>query len=118
MKTKDLEKLNKLTIERYMQLSKLYTTTEIVGLINDWSIDGCNKGYAVFDYDCLGLLEIEKIDELEVFETDSDAIKQAIKDGIKIIPTEELPLNLPNSMYYCGFIDTEENRKNLENYAK
>lgn len=52
-----------------------------------------SKGYEVTDYGGTGLLEIQKVDLDGIFETDSEAVKQAIKDGIKIIPVEELPKN-------------------------
>ena len=44
------------------------------------------KGYDIFDFDGTGMLEIEKIDEENVFTDDEEAVEQAIKDGIKIIP--------------------------------
>ena len=52
-----------------------------------------SRGYDIFDFDGTGMLEIEKIDEINMFDSDEDAVKQAIKDGIKIIPVEELPEN-------------------------
>lgn len=74
-----------------------------------------SKGYEVTDYDGTGLLEIQKIDLDGIFENDSEAVKQAIKDGIKIIPVEELPKNFER--LYLGWIDTLENRKRIEAYA-
>ena len=50
-----------------------------------------SKGYAVTDFNGLGIYEIEKIDEENVFEDDEEAVEQAIKDGVKSIPEEELP---------------------------
>lgn len=72
-------------------------------------------GYGVFDFDGTGMLEIQKIDELNIFETDEEAVEQAIKDGIKIIPIEELPKNFDRK--YLGWIDTEENRKAIYDYC-
>ena len=74
-----------------------------------------SKGYEVTDYDGTGLLEIQTVDLDGIFETDSEAVKQAIKDGIKIIPVEELPKNFER--LYLGWIDTLENRKRIEAYA-
>ena len=73
------------------------------------------KGYDIFDFDGTGMLEIEKIDEENVFMDDEEAVEQAIKDGIKIIPIEELPENFDRR--YLGWIDTEENRKRIAEYC-
>ena len=73
------------------------------------------KGYDIFDFDGTGMLEIEKIDEENVFTDDEEAVEQAIKDGIKIIPIEELPENFDRK--YLGWIDTEENRKRIAEYC-
>lgn len=74
------------------------------------------KGYDIFNFDGTGLLEIEKIDELDIFESDEEAVGQAIKDGIKIIPIEELPENFDRK--YFGWIDTPENRENIKKYCE
>ena len=74
-----------------------------------------NKGYDIFDFDGTGMLEIQKIDTSKRFADDEEAVKQAIKDGIKIIPIEELPDNFDRE--YLGWIDTEENRKRIEEYC-
>ena len=73
------------------------------------------KGYDIFDFDGTGMLEIEKIDEENVFTDDEEAVEQAIKDGIKIIPIEELSENFDRR--YLGWIDTEENRKRIAEYC-
>ena len=73
------------------------------------------KGYDIFDFDGTGMLEIEKIDEENIFTDDEKAVEQAIKDGIKIIPIEELPENFDRR--YLGWIDTEENRKRIAEYC-
>ena len=73
------------------------------------------KGYDIFDFDGTGMLEIEKIDEENVFTDDEEAVEQAIKDGIKIIPIEELPENFDRR--YLGWIDTEQNRKRIAEYC-
>lgn len=74
------------------------------------------KGYGIFEFDGTGMLEIQKIDEVNIFNSDDEAVEQAIKDGIKIIPIEELPSNFDRK--YLGWIDTLENRLLIENYCK
>ena len=73
------------------------------------------KGYDIFDFDGTGMLEIEKIDEENIFTDDEEAVEQAIKDGIKIIPIEELPENFERR--YLGWIDTPENRKQIAEFC-
>lgn len=73
------------------------------------------KGYDITDYDRTGMLEIQRIDEENMFESDEEAVEQAIKDGIKIIPVDELPSNFDRR--YLGWVDTEENRKCIANYC-
>jgi hypothetical protein len=73
------------------------------------------NGYDIFDFDGTGMLEIEKIDEEDMFANDEEAVKQAIKDGIKIIPVEELPENFDRK--YLGWIDTKENRNRIAEYC-
>lgn len=105
-----------LTEERYNQLMSLFgSREEVAEKIKDWGLDNCNKGYAIFDFEGTGMLEINKIDSLEVFEDDLAAVEHAIEDGIKIIPVEELPVNFDKK--YLGWIDTPENRKCIEEYC-
>ena len=73
------------------------------------------KGYGIFDFDGTGMLEIQKIDETNKFADDEGAVEQAIKDGVKIIPIEELPENFERR--YLGWIDTPENRKKIEDFC-
>ena len=73
------------------------------------------KGYTITDFDGTGMLEIQKIDEQDVFPDDEAAVDAAIRDGVKIIPVEELPDNFPRR--YLGWIDTPENRKNIQDYC-
>lgn len=75
-----------------------------------------SRGYDIFDFDGTGMLEIEKIDEMNVFDSDDDAVEQAIKDGIKIIPIDELPENFDRR--YLGWIDTPENRQRIKEYCE
>lgn len=106
-----------LTEKRYNQMMKFYNNKEVIeDIVDEWGIEDCNKGYSIFDYDNTGMLHIEKIDDVAAFESDDEATKQAIKDGIKIIPIEELPENFDEK--YLGWIDTEENKKAIKEYCE
>lgn len=74
------------------------------------------KGYDIFDFENTGMLEIQKIDTDNVFESDEEAVEQAIRDGIKIIPVKELPNTFERN--YLGWIDTPENREAIFKYCK
>ena len=75
-----------------------------------------SKGYAVTNFDCLGIYEIQKIDEENKFADDAEAVEQAIKDGVKIIPVDELPKTFGRR--YLGWIDTPENRERIAELAE
>ena len=107
-----------LTEERYVQLMSLCNgdEEELKERIEYWGIEDCNKGYAIFDFGGTGLLEINRIDSIEAFEDDEAAVEQAIKDGVKLIPVEELPETFDRR--YLGWIDTPENRKKIAEYCK
>lgn len=106
-----------LTEERYKQLLALYGDDgEVAKKVKDWGVENCNKGYIIVDFNGTGMLEINKIDVLEVFEDDESATKQAIKDGVRIIPVEELPENFERR--YSGWIDTPENRKRITEFTE
>lgn len=94
--------------------NKRPTQEMIDAYISDWG-EVAKYGYAIFDFNCTGMLEIEMINAMEIFDGDEEAVKQAIKDGIKIIPIEELPDNFDRC--YLGWIDTSENRKAIEEYC-
>ena len=68
------------------------------------------------DFDGTGMLEIQKDDSSKRFKDDEEATLKAIKDGIKIIPVEELPQNFDRR--YLGWIDTVENRKTIQEYCQ
>lgn len=51
-----------------------------------------------------------------VYDTDIEAGRQAKKDGIKLIPYREQLKSAPYSYY--RYIDTEENRKKMEELRK
>lgn len=109
-----------LTAERYNQMMATCNNDEewVEGIVCDWGAENCNKGYAIFNYDGTDLKELCKIDDVEAFADDGQASIQAMKDGIKIIPKEELPDDMPYNMEYHQWIDTAENRKNLIEYCK
>lgn len=105
-----------LTKERYEQMMRSYGNDEeaVKDVVNDWGSENCNKGYEIFNFDGTGMLEIEAIADVGCF-NDDEATEQAIKDGIKIIPIEELPDTFDRK--YLGWIDTEENRKAIQKYC-
>lgn len=106
-----------LTEERYAQMMELYgDEDEVAETVKEWGVEPCIKGYSIFDFNGTGMLEIEKIDSLCIFDDDEDAVKQAIKDGIKIIPVNELPENFDRK--YLGWIDTPENREAIQKYCE
>lgn len=87
---------------------------------NGWSKEDAERGYAVFDFNRTGLLEIEKIDAVftgtDYDVTDEDCAKEAEKSGFcKIIPVDELPENMADKRKY-GWVDTPENRKNIRKF--
>ena len=107
-----------LTEERYNQMMKSFGNEEFIDeAISDWGIELTNKGYDIFDFDGTGMLEIEEIGATDAFNgSDRAAADQAVIDGIKIIPDNELPKNFDRR--YFGWIDTPENRKAIEDYCK
>ena len=74
-----------------------------------------NKGYLVSEFTGTGMFEIEKDDSTDIFEDDEEAVRQAIRDGIKCIPVEELPENF--EFRYLGWVDTEENRAAINRFC-
>lgn len=106
-----METMNRIIDER----GNIRPTQRMIDIyIDDWG-ENAKYGYAIFDFDGTGLLEIAMINDMEIFNGDEEAVEQAIKDGIKIIPIEELPDNFDRS--YLGWIDTPENRKAIEEYC-
>jgi hypothetical protein len=82
----------------------------------DWPEEAIEKGYAIFERGSDRMLEVQKIDELGAFKSDDEAIAQAVKDGVKIIPVDELPEPFP--WRYLGWVDTPENRSNIERFCQ
>ena len=105
-----------LTEERYNQMMRSWHDDEeqVFTVVEDWGVDNCNKGYCIFDFDGTGMLEIEAIADVGAYD-DDEATTKAIEDGVKIIPIEELPDNFDRK--YLGWIDTEENRKAIQEYC-
>lgn len=72
-------------------------------------------GYGIFLREGIAE-EIEACVSEGLFESDEDAVQQAIRDGIKLIPVKELPKNF--ECQYLGWIDTPKNRQMIANYCK
>ena len=106
-----------LTDARYEQLLKAWDGDEeqIKSLVDEWGAENVNKGYAIFNYDWRGILGIERIDDVDAYGNDEEAVEQAIKDGVKIIPVDELPEEFDKK--WLGWIDTPENRKAIRKYC-
>ena len=73
------------------------------------------SGYLVVDYEGTGMLEVQRDDSSNIYKTDSDAVKAAISDGVKIIPIADLPANF--SRRYLGWLDTPTNRELIQQYC-
>lgn len=97
------------------------------GMKAGWSKEESERGYAIFDFDGTGLLEIEAIgDVYDGFDiddfviTDGDCAREAERSGFcKIIPVDELPQNMEYNGYsrrWYGWLDTPENRKNISEF--
>lgn len=70
------------------------------------------RGYGIFESDDVEAEHIERIDVLNVYDSDLEAAEQAEKDGVKLIPFELNPKAYPYNCY--RFIDTPENREKLK----
>lgn len=106
-----------LSDERYEQMMAYWENDRsvVAEIVHEWGPDRCNKGYEIFDFDGTGMLEIEALVDVGCFDGDEDAVRQAMKDGVKIIPVEELPESFDRR--YLGWIDTEENRERIAAYC-
>lgn len=107
-----------LTEERFVQMMKSYGNDEraVKDVVKTWGVETCNKGYSTFNYDGTGLIDIEAVGDVDAFD-DVVAVKEAEKDGISIIPVDQLPVNIPENMRFYGWIDTQENRENIARYC-
>lgn len=106
-----------LTEERFQQMMQSFGREEMIDdAIYTWGIEKVNKGYDIFDFDGTGMLQIEEINDTDAFNCDDEAaVRQAILDGVKIIPIEELPSNFDRK--YLGWIDTPDNRQRIKEYC-
>lgn len=89
-----------------------------------WSEKEAKRGYAIFDYDGTGLLELSRIDDAYIgtkreWVTDGACAKEAMRAGVcKIIPTRELPKQMPEDMKLHQWLDTPENRAALKDWCE
>lgn len=89
-----------------------------------WAREDAERGFVIVDFDGLGLLQIEIIDDCypDQNATDDDAAVEAERIGYcKIIPVDELPNPFiidGTSRRYYGWVDTSENRKRIEDFVK
>ena len=80
---------------------------------NGWTREDAERGYAIFTSDYgNGAEHIQKLDDMDVFEDDEEAAKQAEKDGIKLI--HDMKFDGENT---ADYIDTPENRELLKDLA-
>lgn len=88
------------------------------GLDWNWELSDVIKGYTIGENgECSkGELSIIKIDDMQLFDSDSEAAEQAKEDGVKLIPKKELAFDRSNDMRNYRYIDTPKNRKLLSRY--
>ena len=93
---------------------KKITEEMIMNVIDDgWTREDAERGYAIFTSDYgNGAEHIQKLDDMDVFEDDEEAAKQAEKDGIKLI--HDMKFDDENT---AAYIDTPENRELLKDLA-
>ena len=89
-----------------------------------WTREQAERGFEIFDFDGLGLLQIEAIGDCYPYGDydDEAAAREAERTGYcKIIPVDELPnpfIIYGSDRRYFGWVDTPENRKRIEEFAK
>lgn len=94
------------------------------GRMEGWSLEACERGYDIFDFDGTGMLEINAIGDVYLvpgtncdgYDDEACAIEAERTGFCKIIPVDELPENFDRR--YFGWIDTPENRKTIEDYCE
>jgi len=106
--TKNIDKKEIKTMEN--AINNTMTTDE---MIQKYAYT-CDKGFAITDFGA-GMYEIEKDDSQKTFESDDEAVIAAIKEGIPLIPVNELPESFDRR--YLGWIDTPENRQAIARYC-
>ena len=80
----------------------------------EWG-EGGSRGYGVFFSNESEMTHIERIDELGVYDSDLEAGEQAEKDGMKLIPMNEIPDEYPINAY--RYLDNERNREILGSFC-
>ena len=63
------------------------------------------KGYDIVDRE--GAMEVQRLDSAGVFVDDEAAVNAAIRDGVPIIPVDDLPDSFPYR--WLGWLDTPKN---------
>jgi hypothetical protein len=82
-------------------------------LVLEWGKYG-DKGFGFFFADGFPLEHIEKIDELNIFDSDLEASQYAELLGVKIAHDIVFDENSPYYYYNDTILDTEENRRLYE----
>lgn len=97
---------------RYHQMLKTLEWDEetIWKAVWAYGVQACNRGYVVSEYNNTGLYDIERIEKIGVFADNAEAIATAEKDGVQIIPVEELPEGMPEKLRFYGWVDSPANR--------
>lgn len=97
---------------RYHQMLKTLEWDEetIWKAVWEYGVQACNRGYVVSEYNNTGLYDIERIEKIGVFADNAEAIATAEKDGVQIIPVEELPEGMPEKLRFYGWVDSPANR--------
>ena len=89
-----------------------------------WTREQAERGFEIFDFDGLGILEIEAIGDCYPDQNydDEAAAREAERIGYcKIIPVDELPdpfIIYGSDRRYFGWVDTPENRKRIKELSK
>lgn len=93
-----------------------------------WSREDAERGYTIFDYDGLGICQIEAIGDCyptsepdDGYDDEACAYEAERSGYCKIIPVDELPENFEangHSVRWFGWVDTPENRKAIDKYCE
>lgn len=110
-----------LTPERYNQMLESYCGDEeaIREITEEWTPECCNAGYVIVAETLPGggnATHIERIDIVDAFADDNEAARQAAKDGVPLVPIEELS-GIPVDRRLTHYVDTPETRSALALFA-
>lgn len=89
-----------------------------------WDREDAERGYTIFDYDGLGIFQIEAICDCYPdgnYDDEACAVDAEESGFCKIIPVDELPEDFEangHSVRWFGWVDTPENRKAIEKYCE